>query len=101
MQLSESYCSIIAGVHATRHFRSASQKLASFLLNWRESNRPSHKDVIGTFNLTHEEIGQVIGTSRETVTRVLSGFKKRGLIELKGCNLVLTERAVLESLAAN
>jgi len=41
------------------------------------------------------------GMSRETVSRLLSGFKKKGLIQWKGCNLVLTDRAVLESLAAN
>ena len=51
--------------------------------------------------LTHEEIAQVIGTSRETVTRLLSGFKKNGLIQWKGCNLALTDRAALESSAAN
>lgn len=38
----------------------------------------------GTELLTHEEIAQMIGTSRETVTPLLAGFKKRHLIDAKG-----------------
>ena len=51
--------------------------------------------------LTHEEIGQVIGTSRQAVTRLLSGFEKKRLIQWRGCNLVLTDRAALESSVVN
>ncbi len=100
-QLSESYCSVIAGVRAMGLSRSASQKLAIFLLDWCESNRPFHDQAVARFTLTHEEIAQVIGISRETVTRLLSGFKKKGMIQWKGSNLVLTDRAALESSAAN
>jgi CRP/FNR family transcriptional regulator len=100
MQLGESYCSAIAGARLIGHSQSASQKLATFLLDWYKSN-PSMQDEGGArLSLTHEEIAQVIGTSRETVTRLLSGFKKKGLIEWKNCNLVLTNRAVLERSAA-
>ena len=101
MQLGEVYCSAIAGVRAMGHSRSASQKLASFLLNWCESNCPLHDDANVRFALTHEEIAQVIGASRETVTRLLSEFKKKGLIQWRDCNLVLTNRAALESSATN
>ena len=101
MQLGESYCSAIAGVRVMGHSRSASQKLATFLLDWCESNRLYHDASNARLSLTHEEIAQVIGTSRETVTRLLSGFKKNGLIHWKGCNLALTDRAALESSAAD
>ncbi len=101
MQLGESYCSAIAGVRVMGHSRSASQKLATFLLDWCESNRLYHDASNARLSLTHEEIAQVIGTSRETVTRLLSGFKKNGLIQWKGCNLALTNRVALESSAAN
>jgi CRP/FNR family transcriptional regulator, cyclic AMP receptor protein len=82
IQLGNSYRSAIAGARMMVLSRSASQKLAKFLLDWCESNRPFQD-------------AQVIGTSRETVTRLLSGFKKRGLIQWKGCNLVLTDKAGL------
>jgi CRP/FNR family transcriptional regulator, cyclic AMP receptor protein len=50
--------------------------------------------------LTHEEIAQLIGTSRETVTRTLSEFKKQRAIELNGSTLVLRNKPALESLVA-
>jgi CRP/FNR family transcriptional regulator len=101
MQLGESYRSAIAGVRAMALSRSADQKVAIFLLDWCESNRPFPGEAVARFIVTHEEIAQVIGTSRETVTRVLSGFKRKGLIRWKGGNLVLTDRPALENSAAS
>jgi CRP/FNR family cyclic AMP-dependent transcriptional regulator len=101
MQLGESYRSAIAGVRAMALSRSADQKVAIFLLDWCESNRPFPEEAVARFIVTHEEIAQVIGTSRETVTRVLSGFKRKGLIRWKGGNLVLTDRPALENSAAS
>jgi len=99
MQLGQSYCSAIAGVRAMKLSRSTTQKLAIFLLDWCGSNGPLDDEDVARFTLTHEEIAQVIGSSRETVTRLLSGFKKKGLIQWKGGNLALTDRAALESSA--
>ena len=101
MRLGESYCSAIAKVRAMGHSRSAGQKLAIFLLDWCENNRPVYDEAGARFTLTHQEIAQVIGISRETVTRLFSEFKKRGLIQWKGCNLVLTDRDALESSVAS
>jgi CRP/FNR family transcriptional regulator len=48
--------------------------------------------------LTHEEIAQIIGTSRETVTRVLADFRKRQVAVLKGSTLTIRNKSVLEKL---
>jgi CRP/FNR family transcriptional regulator len=48
--------------------------------------------------LTHEEIGQMIGSSRETVTRLFADFKKRQLIQVKGSTLLIRNRGALEKL---
>lgn len=40
----------------------------------------------------------MIGTSRETVTRIMAGFKKQRLIEREGATLVVANRVALESL---
>lgn len=101
VKLGESYCSAIAGVRAMGLSRSAGQKLAIFLLDWCESNPPFPGEAGTRFILTHEEIAQVIGTSRETVTRLLSGFEKKGLVQWKGRNLVLMDRAALENSTAS
>ena len=44
---------------------------------------------------THEELGQLIGTSRETVTRVLARFRRAKVAELQGSKLVVHNPAAL------
>lgn len=39
------------------------------------------------FALTHEEIGEMIGASRETVTRVFADLKNRSVVERNGSTL--------------
>jgi len=51
--------------------------------------------------LTHEEIAQMIGASRETVTRLFADFKKKQLLQIKGSTLIVCNKAGLESLAGN
>jgi len=49
--------------------------------------------------MTHEEMAQRIGSSRETVTRLLSDLKRKHLIRLDGATLVIQNRTALEALA--
>jgi len=51
-------------------------------------------------SLTHDEIAQMIGSSRESVTRLLSELKKKELIRLEGSTLVIRNRPAWEALAA-
>jgi CRP/FNR family transcriptional regulator len=48
--------------------------------------------------MTHEEISQLIGTSRETITRLLSEFRKNAMAELKGSTLIIHNRPALKNL---
>jgi CRP/FNR family transcriptional regulator, cyclic AMP receptor protein len=48
--------------------------------------------------LTHEEIAEIIGTTRETVSRLFSEFKKKQLMVLKGATLVIRSRIALEKI---
>ena len=50
-------------------------------------------------SLTHDEISQIIGTSRETVTRVLAEFRKKQFAVLKGSTLTIQNKPALERLA--
>ena len=79
---------------------SVPERLARFLLDWSTNGSVSNGVVRVKLALTHEEIAQLIGTSRETVTRTLSEFKKQRAIELQGATLVLTNKPALESLVA-
>ncbi len=77
---------------------SASEKLARLLVGWLDSNTDSKQSGHVKMALTHEEIGQMIGTSRETVSRLFAGFKKQNLIQQNGATLVIPSRLALESL---
>jgi CRP/FNR family transcriptional regulator len=54
-----------------------------------------------TLTLTHEEIAQMIGTSRETVTRLFADFKKRQLLQVKGSTLIIKNKAGLEKVLSS
>ncbi len=53
-----------------------------------------------TLPLTHEEIAEFIGSTRETVTRTLSDFRNRDLVTLQGSTLMISNRAGLETFVA-
>jgi CRP/FNR family transcriptional regulator len=77
---------------------SAGEKLARLLVGWLDQNTESRNPSQMKMSLTHEEIGQMIGTSRETVTRLFAGLKKQHLIQQSGSTLVIPYRLALESL---
>jgi len=64
---------------------SASEKLARLMVGWLDQNTEAKNPSQVKLALTHEEIGQMIGTSRETVSRLFAGFKKQRLIQQNGC----------------
>jgi CRP/FNR family transcriptional regulator, cyclic AMP receptor protein len=77
---------------------SASGKLARFLVeNLDKNGSPKHPDRM-KLGLTHEEMAQMIGSSRETVTRTLSTFKKQHLVEQNGATFIIHNRMALESM---
>jgi CRP/FNR family transcriptional regulator, cyclic AMP receptor protein len=77
---------------------SVSEKLARLLLQWSCDGRVVDGTIRMKLALTHEEMAQLIGTTRETVTRTLSDFKKQNLLELSGSTLVIRNKAALERL---
>lgn len=74
---------------------SAAGKLASALLEHRALGGGEGAELA----LTHEEIAQLIGASRETVTRLLNEFKRRKIVEVSGATLRVRDRLALEALA--
>ncbi len=50
--------------------------------------------------LTHQQIAQMVGASRETVSRAMKDFQERGWITVERRQIVVTDRAALERLAA-
>jgi CRP/FNR family transcriptional regulator, cyclic AMP receptor protein len=100
--LSKEFQSAYRDIHELVLARSSAGKLARLLLSWasgRERENGCHEIRIRS-SLTHEEMAQMIGSSRETVTRLLSELKKKELIRLEGSTLVIRDRTALEALAA-
>jgi CRP/FNR family transcriptional regulator len=71
---------------------SVADKLALLFLGWCKASCEDHKSIHLKISYTHEEIAQMIGTSRETVTRLLKDFKDRKLISIKGSDLIVHDR---------
>jgi CRP/FNR family transcriptional regulator len=78
---------------------SAPEKLARLLLDWSQNGHTTEAGTRLRFSLTHEEIGEFIGASRETVTRTLSTFKVRRLVAMNGSTLTIPSRSALENYA--
>lgn len=76
---------------------SAHKRLARFLLSWAAGTEEAKDGAIIRLPLTHEEIGEFIGTTRETVTRILSKFRQRHLISLHDSRLMIPSREALET----
>jgi CRP/FNR family cyclic AMP-dependent transcriptional regulator len=85
-------------VHDLLLARSSTEKLARLLLSWvaRETH---NRDLRVESEFTHEEIAQMIGSSRETVTRLLSEMKRKELIRIEGSMLVIPNRIALQAIA--
>lgn len=73
--------------------QTASAKLAKLLLEW--GRKSARLDRI----LTHEEIAQMICSSRETVTRVLASMSRRQIIQITSDSIVIRDYAALERMA--
>lgn len=86
-------------VHELLLARSSTEKLARLLLSW-VSDEPRNRELRVDTEFTHEEISQMIGSSRETVTRLLSDMKRKDLIRLEGATLVIPNRFALQAIAS-
>ena len=79
---------------------SALEKLARLIIRW--SNDFGERTADGVqlrILLTQEEIAQIIGASRETVTRLFSALKRDGIIHVKRDLMWIRDWVTLASLA--
>ncbi len=96
--LSREFQGAYRDIHDLVLARSSSGKLARLLLACAPPGVGS-KEIHLRSAMTHEEMAQRIGSSRETVTRSLSELKKKRLIRLDGATLVIRDRPGLQALA--
>ncbi|HLX75071.1 MAG TPA: Crp/Fnr family transcriptional regulator [Terriglobales bacterium] len=80
---------------------SVTEKMARLLLEWSEEGETTKDGIRIKIALTHEEIAQLVGTSRETVTRVLGDFRKQQIAQLRGSTLLIRNKTALEKLVGS
>ena len=101
LNLSSDYFAVHEQVKVLALSDSVAEKMARLLLSWcAKSGRETDRGIHLKFSLTHGEIAQMIGVSRETVTRLLGDLRGKGIIHLKGSNLFITDKAALQNLVA-
>jgi CRP/FNR family cyclic AMP-dependent transcriptional regulator len=99
-QLSDKYNTACHEIRSLGLSHSAAEKLAKLLLEWSSKDgEPGKREPRMKLTLTHEEIAQMIGTSRETVTRLFAVLKERQIVHTKGSTLLIRNQAKLELLA--
>jgi len=96
-QISAQYQATFEQLRTVGLSASVHQKLARLLLSWSNHAQENGDSGSVKLSLTHEEMAEYIGTTRETVTRALSEFRHRHLIELRGSRLMIPSRAALET----
>jgi len=97
-QLSRNYYCAYEEIRTLGLAVSPSEKFAKLLLAWSSKSAAEDGSAQVKLTLTHEEVAEMIGTTRETVSRLFSEFKKKQLMQLKGATLVIRSRPALEKI---
>jgi CRP/FNR family transcriptional regulator len=96
-QLSSNYSLACEQLRTVGLSASAPERLAKLLLDWSTGAEETKAGTRVNMPLTHEQMAEFIGSTRETVTRTLSDFRNRHLVTLKGSTLMISNRTELEN----
>lgn len=80
--------------------QTASARLAKLLLDWSREADAQDSGRIGKV-FTHEEIAQMICSTRETVTRLLASFGRGGAIQITSDSILILDRETLTRLSCD
>jgi CRP/FNR family transcriptional regulator len=79
---------------------SPAARLARLILDWAgDARRRGPNDTV-RMTLTHDELASMTATTRETVTRTLSRFRRDKLISTQGISLTILQPRTLEQISA-
>jgi CRP/FNR family transcriptional regulator len=97
-QLSSNYHKAYMQICSLGLSASAGDKLAKLLLEWCNHGQTNgNGSIVIPLAHTHGEIAEMIGTSRETVTRLFKDFKNRNLLTLTRNELCIPYRHRLKA----
>jgi CRP/FNR family transcriptional regulator len=98
-ELSTEYASLCEEMSTLGLQRSAMSRLAKLIVGWTEGKEVGQGPVQMKCAHTHEVIAQMIGTSRETVTRLLHQLRHQKVAVIKDEVLTVNNFSALRSLA--
>jgi CRP-like cAMP-binding protein len=76
-------------------FKDVPSRLAGLLLRSAEEQGR----IVEVKGFSHQDLGEMLGSYRETVTQVLNDFKANGLIDIGRKHITLLDRGSLEAVA--
>ena len=80
---------------------SANEKVARLFLHWFSEEKQTAEGAQIKMALTHEQIAECVGSTRETITRTLSEFKNKHLVTLKGTTVTIPSRSALQAVCGD
>jgi len=98
-QMSSQYFGTCQQIRNIALSASSRQKLARLLLDWSADGKETSEGTRISVPLTHEQIAECVGSTRETITRILSEFKNRHLVALRGATIVIPDRSALAAIS--
>lgn len=92
--------SIVEGTVADLVFLEVPKRLSKLLIKLHDAQGGGSgaANALIKAKFTHQELANIIGSTRETTTLVLNEFKRRGLIEFSGRKIVLKRRDEIEAI---
>jgi CRP/FNR family transcriptional regulator len=79
--------------------QTARARLAYLLLQLSKERQGSSGPRVIDKVFTHEEVAQMIGSSRETVTRLLASLSRQQIIRITSDSILIRDRPALEEMA--
>jgi CRP/FNR family transcriptional regulator len=97
---SHHFSELVEHARMTMLSESAVERLARLIVKWGEEfGERTNGGIRLKVLLTQEEIAQIIGASRETVTRLFSSLKRKEIIHVNGGGMLIRNSAALAALA--
>ena len=95
-QLSRDYYAANDEIRLLGLSRSPAAKFALLLLSWWDKTGEGNRIAQVKLTLSHQEIADILGTTRETISHLFAKFERKHLVERVGRTLVIRNRQVLE-----
>ena len=96
--LSFEYDQVVSSLRSMALLHTASARIAQLLLRMA-ADTPEGQSSNVRLLLTQEQIAQMTGTTRETVTRFFTQLRRENVIDMRGSSLVIRDRYALERIA--